>query len=75
MITFIVLGTAHCADMYPSSDTDISDLKAARSRILTILQSWLQKGKPKSKKFEVQIEYMYGSNSANKINPKFFYEI
>ncbi|XP_065205171.1 putative serine protease K12H4.7 [Planococcus citri] len=73
--TIFIKGTAHCADMYPSSDEDTQELKEARSKIQTILQSWLQKGKPKPKKFEVQIEYKYAPNSPFKMDPKFLYDV
>ncbi|XP_043216351.1 putative serine protease K12H4.7 isoform X2 [Amphibalanus amphitrite] len=37
-----VNGTAHCANMYPSRDEDLPELKAARRRIGRLIARWLQ---------------------------------
>lgn len=36
-------GTAHCADMYPSLETDPQDLKDARRKIEELIAKWLEK--------------------------------
>lgn len=36
-------GTAHCANMYPPSENDLPELKAAREMIGELLEIWLQK--------------------------------
>ena len=35
-------GTAHCANMYPSRSSDVSELNAAREKISTAIGSWLK---------------------------------
>ncbi len=41
-ITAILIpGTAHCADMYPSSPNDPPELVAARQQVTSLIQSWL----------------------------------
>ncbi|KAL6442746.1 hypothetical protein ACFW04_002671 [Cataglyphis niger] len=35
-------GTAHCADMYPSSENDIPQLKEARIQIKDLIKQWLK---------------------------------
>ncbi|CAH1366832.1 hypothetical protein MTP99_008111 [Tenebrio molitor] len=35
-------GTAHCANMYPPTDTDLPQLKAAREQIDELIGSWLK---------------------------------
>lgn len=37
--------TAHCANMYPASDTDPADLTAARTTISNTLGMWLDESK------------------------------
>ncbi|XP_030749283.1 putative serine protease F56F10.1 [Sitophilus oryzae] len=37
-------GTAHCANMYPASDNDLPDLKAARAEIEFHINKWLNFG-------------------------------
>lgn len=39
--TILIEGTAHCADMYPSADTDIPQLKEAREEIFSQIKKWL----------------------------------
>ena len=42
---FILLfcsGTAHCANMYPSSDDDSTELKEARTKINNLVGQWLK---------------------------------
>ncbi|CAH1395060.1 unnamed protein product [Nezara viridula] len=39
--TIFIKGTAHCADMYPSADTDIPQLKEARKEIFSQIKKWL----------------------------------
>lgn len=34
-------GTAHCASMYPSSENDIPELKAAREKVRDLIGEWL----------------------------------
>ncbi|CAG9772814.1 unnamed protein product [Ceutorhynchus assimilis] len=36
-----IKGTAHCANMYPASDDDLPQLKAARVQISQLIESWL----------------------------------
>ncbi|KAL1510018.1 hypothetical protein ABEB36_004676 [Hypothenemus hampei] len=36
-----IKGTAHCANMYPPSDTDLPQLESARVEIGKLIQSWL----------------------------------
>ena len=38
----IVLGTAHCANMYPSSPDDSPELVEARQKIRAIISEWLE---------------------------------
>lgn len=38
---FYFLGTAHCANMYPSSNTDSPELTEARLKIKAIIGEWL----------------------------------
>lgn len=38
---FNFLGTAHCANMYPSAATDLPQLKKARTLIKAYLSEWL----------------------------------
>ena len=35
-------GTAHCANMYPSSDDDTAELKEARTKINNLVGQWLK---------------------------------
>lgn len=49
------LGTAHCADMYPSGNSDIDELKSARKKIQKILHLWLDAKKPQKNKYSVKI--------------------
>ncbi|XP_012541201.1 putative serine protease K12H4.7 [Monomorium pharaonis] len=37
-----IKGTAHCADMYPSSEHDMPQLKEARIQIKGLIKQWLQ---------------------------------
>eukprot|EP00096_Caligus_rogercresseyi_P009056 TRINITY_DN3006_c0_g1_i1.p1 TRINITY_DN3006_c0_g1~~TRINITY_DN3006_c0_g1_i1.p1 ORF type:complete len:501 (-),score=82.80 TRINITY_DN3006_c0_g1_i1:279-1751(-) len=37
-----IIGTAHCANMYPESPEDPQQLKDARKKILALIQKWLQ---------------------------------
>lgn len=37
-----IKGTAHCANMYPSKDTDLPQLKEARKAVMYYLRSWLK---------------------------------
>ena len=37
----LIKGTAHCANMYPPSDTDLPGLTAARATVLAALTRWL----------------------------------
>lgn len=37
-----IQGTAHCADMYPSSENDMPQLKEARAQIKDLIQQWLK---------------------------------
>jgi len=39
--TIFIEGTAHCADMYPSGDNDLSSLVEARLKIGQIINGWL----------------------------------
>ena len=41
-LTFFYLATAHCADMYPDSDSDPEELKQARQTISDTIGKWLQ---------------------------------
>lgn len=41
-LIFCVLGTAHCANMYPKSDDDLPALKAAREEIAQHIDTWLR---------------------------------
>ena len=38
----IVLGTAHCANMYPESDNDLPQLKNTRAQVFDLIQKWLK---------------------------------
>lgn len=38
---FFSTGTAHCANMYPPSPTDLPQLKHAREMIRAFLSEWL----------------------------------
>ena len=38
----LLKGTAHCADMYPSSENDLPQLKQARIQIKGLIRQWLQ---------------------------------
>jgi len=40
-----ISGTAHCANMYPSADTDLPALTAARKQISSLIGKWLQEPK------------------------------
>lgn len=42
-------GTAHCADMYPTTDEDIEGLKAARTQIRDVLNFWIAKSEDENK--------------------------
>ncbi|KAF5295491.1 hypothetical protein FQR65_LT10479 [Abscondita terminalis] len=35
-------GTAHCANMYPSRDSDLPQLKAAREQIVQLIDKWIR---------------------------------
>ncbi|KAK4877733.1 hypothetical protein RN001_010239 [Aquatica leii] len=35
-------GAAHCANMYPARDTDLPQLKAARARIMQLIDKWIR---------------------------------
>uniref|UniRef100_A0A8R1E1G7 Uncharacterized protein n=1 Tax=Caenorhabditis japonica TaxID=281687 RepID=A0A8R1E1G7_CAEJA len=39
--SWLINGTAHCADMYPARDSDVQSLKDARARIRDHLAKWL----------------------------------
>uniref|UniRef100_A0A7S1KLV8 Uncharacterized protein n=1 Tax=Percolomonas cosmopolitus TaxID=63605 RepID=A0A7S1KLV8_9EUKA len=39
--TSLMHGTAHCADLYPARDSDVSDLKSTREVFLSKLKQWL----------------------------------
>jgi len=39
--TFIYIGTAHCANMYPSASSDLPELTYARTTIKAYLKEWL----------------------------------
>jgi hypothetical protein len=42
LIVYVLLsGTAHCADMYPSSPSDLPQLVAARRKISDLIGQWL----------------------------------
>ena len=38
----LYLATAHCADMYPDSDSDPDELREARQKISDTIGQWLQ---------------------------------
>jgi hypothetical protein len=40
--TIFIKGTAHCADMYPSSDKDPEQLTEARNQIRALIRNWLK---------------------------------
>ncbi|XP_065208213.1 putative serine protease K12H4.7 [Planococcus citri] len=40
--TIYIKGAGHCGDVYGSDKSDSDDMKNAREKIVTILQSWLQ---------------------------------
>jgi hypothetical protein len=42
IIFYLFEGTAHCANMYPSSEQDISQLKEARIQIKGLIEQWLK---------------------------------
>ncbi|KAL4717657.1 hypothetical protein ACJJTC_000806 [Scirpophaga incertulas] len=42
MPALYIKGTAHCANMYPARDSDLPDLKQARTTIAQHLRLWLQ---------------------------------
>lgn len=37
-----ITGTAHCANMYPKSENDLPELKAARQQIAQYIDSWIR---------------------------------
>ncbi|KAF2879874.1 hypothetical protein ILUMI_26304 [Ignelater luminosus] len=37
-----IKGTAHCANMYPPSDNDLPELKAAREQIIEYIDRWIR---------------------------------
>ena len=37
-----MVGTAHCANMYPESDDDSTQLKEARQKVGQLIHQWLQ---------------------------------
>jgi len=39
---FMFVGTAHCANMYPPSDQDSPQLRAARTKIAQLITGWLK---------------------------------
>ena len=41
LLFFSSTGTAHCANMYPSSKDDIPELVKARKQIGTLIGKWL----------------------------------
>ncbi|CAI4230388.1 unnamed protein product [Auanema sp. JU1783] len=41
IVPVVIHGTAHCADMYPASSTDLSSLTNARKKIADTLAGWL----------------------------------
>lgn len=41
-LILILIGTAHCAVMYPPSKKDSPELKAAKSQVEDLIGQWLQ---------------------------------
>ena len=39
---FFSLGTAHCANMYPESESDSEQLKQARTKVGDLIHKWIK---------------------------------
>ncbi|ULT93956.1 hypothetical protein L3Y34_003452 [Caenorhabditis briggsae] len=46
VVSYLINGTAHCADMYPARDADVPGLKVARDLIDTNIAIWLKQASP-----------------------------
>lgn len=54
---FISTGTAHCANMYPSSSNDTPQLSETREEVGKILEEWLRESDTIKKTSTSQIDF------------------
>ncbi|KAE9550921.1 hypothetical protein FO519_005857 [Halicephalobus sp. NKZ332] len=63
VISILINGTAHCADMYPARDTDVPGLMKARDQILQLVTQWKNLDDAFSKQRDNMQNYLEDLNS------------